>query len=142
MSGKDRQASTSALVDTKAMAGGKRRRWPEALKRELVAATFAPGASVSIVARRHDVNANQLFKWRRQFAALSPATSEPAVSLLPVEIAAPPLPPPLIQAEVAPVASPPAGVIEIELRQGRRVRLSGSVDPTVVTAVLRVLARR
>jgi len=30
------------------------------LKRQLVAATFEPGASVSIVARRHDVNANQL----------------------------------------------------------------------------------
>ena len=56
-------------VDTKE-AGGKRRRWPEALKRELVAETLEPGASVSIVARRHDVNANKLFKWRRRLAAM------------------------------------------------------------------------
>jgi hypothetical protein len=36
----------------------------------------------------------------------------------------------------------PAGSIEIELRPGRRVRISGSVDPAVVTAALRVLPRR
>jgi transposase len=32
----------------------------------MVAETLEPGASVSIVARRHDVNSNQLFRWRRQ----------------------------------------------------------------------------
>ncbi|WP_442943640.1 transposase [Nitrospirillum sp. BR 11752] len=43
--------------------GGKRRRrtWSEALKREIVAASFEPGASASVVARRYDVNTNQLF---------------------------------------------------------------------------------
>jgi len=42
--------------------GAKRRykRWPEALKREIVAATLVPGASVSVVARQYDVNANQV----------------------------------------------------------------------------------
>ena len=45
-------------ADTK-QAGGKRRRWPEALKRELVAATLEPGASVALVARRHDVKERQ-----------------------------------------------------------------------------------
>ena len=34
--------------------------WPEALKREIVAASFAPGASVSVVARHYDVNANRM----------------------------------------------------------------------------------
>jgi transposase-like protein len=33
------------------------RSWPEALKREIVAAWFEPGASVSVVARRYEVNA-------------------------------------------------------------------------------------
>ena len=55
--------STSGLVDTKQL---KRRQYSEALKRQMVAETQAPGASVSIVARRHDVNSNQLFRWRRQ----------------------------------------------------------------------------
>src|SRR5580693_5182576 len=59
------QVSTSGLVDTKQQPGAtKRRQYPEALKRQMVAETQAPGASVSIVARRHDVNSNQLFRWR------------------------------------------------------------------------------
>src|SRR5215831_17627767 len=57
------QVSTTGLVDTKQP---KRRQYSEALKRQMVAETQAPGASVSIVARRHDVNSNQLFRWRRQ----------------------------------------------------------------------------
>ena len=61
------QVSTSGLVDTKQQAGAtKRRQYSEALKRQMVAETQVPGASVSIVARRHDVNSNQLFRWRRQ----------------------------------------------------------------------------
>ena len=54
------------------MGTNKRRRyrsWPEALKREIVAATLLRGASVSRVARRYDVNANQVFAWRRRFVA-------------------------------------------------------------------------
>ena len=49
--------------------GAKRRykRWPEALKREIVAATLVPGASVSVVARQYDVNPNQVFGWRRRY---------------------------------------------------------------------------
>ena len=37
------------------------------LKRRIVEETFAPGASVSIVARRHDVNANLVFTWRQRY---------------------------------------------------------------------------
>lgn len=33
----------------------------------MVEETLAPGASVSVVARRHDVNANQVFTWRKQY---------------------------------------------------------------------------
>ena len=76
MSARDREVSASQLADTK-QAKAKRRRWPDALKRELVVAAMAPGASVSIIARRHDVNANQLFKWCRQFGKPA-ASAEPA----------------------------------------------------------------
>ena len=59
--------STTGLVDTKRRAGPtKRRQYSDALKRQMVAETQAPGASVLIAARRHDVNSNQLFRWRRQ----------------------------------------------------------------------------
>ncbi len=45
------------------------RQWPVEQKRKIVAETYLAGQSVSIVARRHDVNANQVFRWRRQFKA-------------------------------------------------------------------------
>src|ERR1700722_5684240 len=74
------EVSTTALVDTKRRSDNpKRRQWPEAAQRRIVAETLEPGSSVSIVARRHDVNANQVFKWRREIApAPNPAPSPSA----------------------------------------------------------------
>src|SRR5438105_9955482 len=79
------QVSTSGLVDIKQPGATKRRQYSEALKRQMVAETQVPGASVSIVARRHDVNSNQLFRWRRQLlpkavvesGAMVPVVSSP-----------------------------------------------------------------
>jgi Transposase len=63
------EVSTIGVVDTKRSSGRpKRRQWTAALKRRIVAETLAPGASVSIVARRHNVNAKQVFKWRREIS--------------------------------------------------------------------------
>jgi transposase-like protein len=51
----------------------------------MVAETQVSGASVSIVARRHDVNSNQMFRWRRQ---LLPKAAMESGAMVPVEIAA------------------------------------------------------
>jgi len=66
----------------------RRKRWPEALKREIVAATFTPGASVSMVARQYDVNANHVFSWRRRYGETSNPSPPPssAPGLVPVTI--------------------------------------------------------
>ena len=123
-------------ADTKE-AGGKRRRWPEALKRELVAATLEAGASVSSVARRPDLNANMLFKWRRRFMAARRQASAPPSGLVPVEIVPDA---PMISSttvESRPVADrPAAGSIEIALSSGVRVKIKGVVDPAAVTAAV------
>jgi len=122
--------STYREVDTKE-AGAKRRRWPEALKRQLVAETLEPGASVSVVARRHDVNANQLFGWRQRFAG---STRVPVTELLPIEIG---LEPAASVAEPGPAAAKPlAGSIEIAVSGGVRIRIEGAVDPAAVTAAV------
>jgi transposase len=42
-----------------------RRRWTVEQKRRIVEETKASGASVSVVARRYDINADLLFKWKR-----------------------------------------------------------------------------
>jgi transposase len=54
-------------------------------RREIVEETLLPGTSVSRVARRHDVNANQLFYWRKLYreGRLGGGTGTP---LLPVEV--------------------------------------------------------
>ena len=111
------------VVDTRANSvAGRRKRWPEALKRQIVDETRAPGASVSLVARRHDVNANQVFKWRRLYEA---AAGGGEIRLVPV------------QPSVWPAAAvAAAGVIEIELASGARVRVSGTVDGAALSQVL------
>src|SRR6516164_4858638 len=43
----------------------RRRRWSAEEKAAIVQETYAPGMSVSLVARRHGVAPNQLFRWRR-----------------------------------------------------------------------------
>jgi len=43
----------------------RRRRWSAEEKLRIVGESYRPGASVSSVARRHELNANQLFTWRR-----------------------------------------------------------------------------
>src|SRR6476646_7781034 len=79
------QVSTTGLMDTRQQPGATtRRQYSAALKRHMVAETQAPGASVSIVARRHDANSNQLFRWRRQ---LLPKAVVESGAMVPVEIA-------------------------------------------------------
>lgn len=45
---------------------GRRRRWSADAKAAIIAESFAPGASASAVARRHDISPSLLFLWLRQ----------------------------------------------------------------------------
>jgi transposase len=95
--------------------------------------TLTPGTSVAEIARRHGVNANLLFSWRRQYeqGVLGERTRPPrAAKMLPVRIAAPS------------VLPSPSAAIEIELPCGARVRVLGEVAAERLTAVLSALARR
>jgi transposase len=44
---------------------GRRRRWSAEAKGRIVAESYAPGAVVSDVARRHDISPQHLFAWRK-----------------------------------------------------------------------------
>jgi transposase len=117
--------------------GRARRRWSEEDKRRLVAETLASGETVHGVARRRGVSPSQLFTWRKRFGAeigRTPSARMPGFAA--VEIA-PPTPLPMADAVPA-----PSGLIEIELPDGGRVRLSGALDPATVTAALRALVGR
>ena len=113
-----------------------RRRWIEADRRRLVAETLAPGATVHAVARRHGVNTSQLFTWRKQLRLeLEPLAAPPTPGFAAVAIA------PVMPPSVADVPMP-SGLIEIELPDGGRVRISGAPDPAVVAAALRAVVGR
>ena len=45
----------------------RRRRWSIDAKLSIIAESYATPTSISDVARRHGLNRNQLFQWRRQF---------------------------------------------------------------------------
>ena len=111
--------------------------WPEALKREIVAATWVPGASVSVVARAHNVNANQVFSWRRLYAVASePAAAAPVTTgLVPVTITQEPE-----NADAASLAT--ATTIEIEVGGDCRVRVGSSFDGRALKRVLDLLRKR
>jgi transposase len=70
---------------------GRRRSWSAEQKVEIVAESLA-GASVSAVARRHGLTAQQLFTWRRQMRGQSVVGKERlsfasvVVSAVPIEI--------------------------------------------------------
>jgi transposase len=107
------------------------------LKREIVAASYAPGSSVSMVARHYDVNANQVFSWRKLYRDDPGAAAVSSVpQLIPVMVTAeqdaivtPPSPSPIVEA------------IEIELAK-YRIRVSSGVDARALRRVLDVLERR
>ena len=124
----------------------RRRRWSEAQKRQIVAESYEPGVSVSIVARRYNVNANQVFTWRRLYR--EPAGDAGAGRFVPVVVEATPegeaggptLRPSSGDGVAAGAAA--AGRMEIVLAGGRRVIVDREVDGSALARVLAVLARR
>ena len=128
--------STKSVMDTTGTGRRRNRSWSEALKREIVAASFAPGSSVSIVARQYDVNANQVFGWRKRYREdprLRSGSSTP--QLIPV----------MFTADQDAVAAPPliaAEKIEIDVAGKYRVRIGSGFDGQALRRVLDVLERR
>jgi len=119
-------------MDTSLRVRRRHRLWPEALKREIVAASLVPGASVSVVARRYDVNTNLIFTWRKRFGETSQVSRAP--QLVPVMVVPDP-----------PVATPPAtpaDMIEIDLPRGYRLRVGRGVKGIALRLVLDTLERR
>lgn len=101
----------------------------------ICAQTRVPGVSVSQVARRFDLNANQVFNWLKdsKFAALEDAPEESC--FLPVEII-----------EHAPVSEPKPerrdeyGRLDFELAGGHRLRINGIYDPDTLARLIRGLS--
>ena len=110
----------------------RRRRWSTADKLRIVAETHELGVRVCHVAARHGLCESLLFAWRRQVR--EGLLAEPdlpvfmPVQMLGMPAAAAPSPPSPSSAPVAAPARPQAGLIEIELGDGRQVRVGADVN--------------
>lgn len=118
-------------------------RFSEEDRRRIVAESYDPGVSVGSVARRHGVSAKQIFTWRRRYRHEKVAGA--GTGFVPIEV---------VGEDVSDVASPresetidgrfssgePAmGTIGIDLPDGVRVRITGTVALPVLSCVLQQL---
>jgi transposase len=111
----------------------RRRSWSLEEKRRIVDESLEDDASIAEVARRHDLNANQLFGWRRQFCA-DPAAPKELAPILPVTIV------PDTTAEYSDRGS--NGQMEIVLAGGDRIIVWADVEMAALSRLLKALERR
>jgi transposase len=132
--------STEGIVDTQDQAlqvrvpRTRKRRRTIKERREIVEETLLPGASVSRVARRHDVNANQVFYWRKLYREGRLGASV-ATQLLPIKV----VEQRPAEAEKWEDQALRSGTMEIKVPRGT-LRIAGSVDVVALRAVLECLA--
>jgi transposase len=103
----------------------RRRRWSAEQKRLIVAEAFAPGASVCEVARRRDVVAGQIYRWRNELRTTAAGFAEVVVAAEPGEQSRTDVP-----------------AVEIEFGRDIRVRIAATAPVGLATAVIKALAAR
>ena len=104
-------------------------------RRDIVEETLVPGASVARVARRHDVNANQVFYWRKLYREGQLGLGL-GTALLPVKVEAE-RPTEAVNDNDPTLSS---GTMEIKLPRGT-LRIAGSVDVVALRAAMECLLR-
>ena len=134
------RAHTEGTVDTLSQSAAegaskkKQRRRTIKERRDIVEETLVAGASVARVARRHEVNANQVFYWRKLYREGRLGITM-ATPLLPVKVKTER--PTKRLPENGPLL--PSGTMEITFSRGT-LRIAGSVDVLALRTVLECLA--
>src|SRR5665647_1594290 len=111
----------------------RRRSWTQDEKRRIVEESLQEGVSIAEVARRHELNANLLFTWRRQMG-VEPSEQPGVMPILPVTVE-----PGLVAEEHCAAA---AGQMEIVLSDGDRIIVWADVETGALTRVLKALSWR
>jgi transposase len=115
---------------------GRRRRrdWTREEKAEILAASAAPGAVITEVARHYGVSRGLLWTWRRQ--AMNDLAAVTAADFVPLRIVGDTVACPAVEPAGLPSTRDQA-VGSIEIEAGRtRIRVEGAVDPAVLRQVL------
>jgi len=102
----------------------RRRRWSAEQKRSIVAASLAPGAVVTEIARRAEIWPGQIYRWRREIRVGNG----------------------FAQVLIAPAGDgagcPAAPAIEIEFAGKARARIPASIPTGLAAAVVKALSGR
>jgi transposase len=131
------------VIDEAAEITRRRRRWPLEEKLRIVLETLEPGVSVPVVARRHSVNANQVFIWRSQHRRgelIARAAGEREARLVPVQVEQP-------HSKAADLSSrsesspEPVGTMEIQFPGGQRMKVWGCIDAKALRILIREMLR-
>ena len=109
----------------------RRRRWSDEQKLSILASVGVDGATVTQVAQRHEVTRSQIYGWRYELKrkGLLPSGA-------PLRFVALPAPAPDALSENAP--TDPGETVEIELRNGRQLRVPAALDETALMRLIRV----
>ena len=142
-------AEEIVTTDTLGRRTGPRTRHTIEEKLRIVEETRARGASVATVARRHNVNPNQVFAWRQLYrrGLLKPQGAKGDAKMLPVKVSTPTVLPTERATRTVPSQSsaqlkPTSRLMEIRLSNGHSVVLHGRVDAEALSRVIDLLVQR
>jgi transposase len=113
----------------------RRRRWSEAEKVRIVAASLRGHRQASATARRHGIPNSLLFRWRREYRQGRLCAGDSDGGFVPAMVVAG-------SPEGPASTSRAAGRMEIVALTGRRVIVDGDVDAAALARVLDVVERR
>jgi transposase len=113
---------------------GRRRRWSENEKLEIVLESLRAPRLISATARQHGISRSLLINWRRTFRLERHDPEGQQIGFVPA----------IVVAETAPrvPAVPARGRMVIVIANGRRVIVDAGVDAAALARVLEVLERR
>ena len=144
----DTCAEETVETDSLGRRTGPRRQHTIEEKVRVVKETHVRGASVATVARRHNVNPNQVFAWRQLYrrGLLEPNAARESPPLLPVKVSTPTV----VPTEGVRGAEPrnrhrrkrSSRLIEIKLSNGHRIVLHGRIDSEGLSRVIDLLVQR
>jgi transposase len=144
----DTSGAETVEVDSLGRRTGPRRQHTIEEKLRIVRETHVRGASVATVARRHNLNPNQVFAWRQLYrrGLLDPNAAQESPPMLPVKVSTPTV----VPTERAQPAEPrnrdrpkrSARLIEIKLCTGHSIVLHGRVDAEALSRVIDLLVQR
>ena len=112
----------------------RRRRWSDGEKLAILAAVGVNGATVTEVARRHEITRSQVYGWRRDLKRkrlLPTAVPVRFVSVMPRT-------PDTRDRDTREDQSGPDSIVEIVLRGGRLLRVSSELDGATLARLIRV----